>query len=105
MLFPSNTPNGRRLKVAKTELIRHINPKISFNNNDSKNTNKYKKNVMLAINKFANGPANAIFPISKILTFPLNITAPGAAKTIGVKNPRIKANIRPLVYILYSDHR
>ena len=63
MLFPSNTPNGRRLKVAKTELIRHINPKISFNTNDSKNTNKYKKNVMLAINKFANGPANAIFPI------------------------------------------
>jgi hypothetical protein len=59
--------------------------------------------VITAVIIFAAGPAAAIRPVSKVLVSPLNMTAPGAAKTNPVRTAKINDKRRPFGYILNSD--
>ena len=103
--IPSSGPNGSRLNVPSSALIRQINPRIFPINDVSKKTNRYRGYVVAAIIIFASGPATAILPISKFLVSPRNITAPGAAKTNPVKTAKNNDSRSPLGYILNSDQR
>jgi len=107
ILPPSRCHNGIRLKNARIEFIKHINistdpkfiPPIFVSKRENDNGN-----VIAAVTIFAEGPAAAIIPVSCVRASPLNITAPGAAKTKPVNNANNNERSKFRIFILNSDH-
>ena len=90
--FPSNIPNGRRLKKARKALMEPMKnatlamiPVVVM-----KSVMNSPERIMLV-----KGPAMAIFPISSLLGLPNICTAPGNAKINPRKIPKNNARNNP----------